>query len=230
MLLNILKIAKRLSFIALILLVTPWSTTAKVLPIAQEASAIPTQEMEVQAKPLDQRAVILRDYFAKYDSPLQDYAEDFVDAADTYGVDWKLVPSIAGVESTFGKATPGNYYYPSYNGWGWGVYGTQSLSFKSWKDGIYTVTAGLQKNYISKGITSPYDINYTYASSTAWGGHVAFFMDDLDRFAKAYPNEQSFNLDQAKTEVQTISAQSSQLTSMSSVNSSSNLILAFKPQ
>ena len=154
--------------------------------IAEGESAIPVQEMTIQAKPLDPRAVVLRDYFEKYNSPLQDYSQDFVEAADAYGVDWKLVPAISGVESTFGKATPGNYYYPSYNGWGWGVYGTQAIYFKSWKDGIYTVTAGIGQNYASKGITSPYVMNATYASSPAWGGHVEYFLEDLTQFAKGY--------------------------------------------
>lgn len=135
----------------------------------------------VEPKKLDKRAQILRDYFIKYNSPLQDQAQDFIDAADTYGVDWKLVPSIAGVESTFGKFIPGGY-----NGWGWGVYGTQAIYFRSWRNGIFTVTKGLKENYLDKGLKNPYEMNKVYAASPAWGSKVSFFLADLDNFAKNY--------------------------------------------
>lgn len=150
--------------------------------LAEEATIIPSQEMVIERKRLDGKAIILRDYFAKYDSPLQDYTQDFIDAADTYQVDWKLVPAIAGVESTFGKNTPGGY-----NGWGWGVYANQALYFKSWRDGIFTVTKGLKENYINRGLITPYQINYAYAASPYWGSHVSFFMLDLEKFSKTYP-------------------------------------------
>src|SRR3989338_10148217 len=87
---------------------------------------------ELQIKEADERTRILADYFAKYNSPFEYHAQDFIDAADEYDVDWKLVPSIAGVESTFGKRTYG------YNAWGWGIYGDQTLNFASWRTGIYT--------------------------------------------------------------------------------------------
>ena len=150
--------------------------------VAEKAKPeVPVQIMAVEAKPVDTRVLILHDYLAKYNSPLQDNAGDFIEAADMYNVDWKLVPSIAGVESTFGKQTPGGF-----NGWGWGVYGNQALGFKSWKDGIFTVTQGLKENYIDKGLTDPYAMNRAYAASQAWGGHVTYFMNDLDKFAQAY--------------------------------------------
>ena len=146
------------------------------LPIKQAASAneIPSK---VESKQLDSRAKILSDYFAKYDSPLQYQAQDFIDAADKYGVDWKLVPSIAGVESTFGKRAYG------FNAWGWGIYGNQALGFNSWRDGIFTVTGGLKENYINKGLTNPNSINRVYAASPTWGFRVNYFMKDLDKFA-----------------------------------------------
>lgn len=147
--------------------------------IKAEDQAKPAQKVE--AKALDPRAEILKDYLAKYDSPLQTHAQDFVDAADKYQVDWKLVPAIAGVESTFGKNIPGGF-----NGWGWGVYGDQALYFKSWRDGIFTVTAGLKENYFNKGLDNPYEINQAYAASPAWGAHVSYFLTDLDQYAKNY--------------------------------------------
>lgn len=138
----------------------------------------------VKAKQLDGRAEILSLYLAKYDSPLQYHAQDFVDAAQTYNLDWKLVAAIAGVESTFGKFIPGGY-----NGWGWGVYGNQAIFFNSWKEGIFTVSKGLRENYLDKGLTDPYSINRRYAASPTWGRKVAYFMNDLEKFATKFESE-----------------------------------------
>ena len=138
-------------------------------------------DSNIQAKKIDIETEILTNYLAKYNSPMKDHAQDFVDAAKTYNVDWKLVPSIAGVESTFGKFIPGGY-----NAWGWGVYGTQAIYFDSWRDGIFTVTKGLKENYINKGLTDPFAMNRIYAASPAWGGHVSFFLSDLEKFEKEY--------------------------------------------
>lgn len=141
-------------------------------------AAAPTPKSQVEAKQLDKKAQILADYFHQYNSPLENHAQDFVDAADQYGVDWKLVPSISGVESTFGKNSYG------YNAWGWGIYGNQALGFNSWREGIYTVTSGLKSGYIERGLTDPFSMNRVYAASPTWGWRVNYFMNDLDRFSK----------------------------------------------
>ncbi len=132
----------------------------------------------VETRQLDKRAQILADYFAKYNSPFEYQAQDFIDAADQYGIDWKLVPAISGVESTFGKQSYG------YNAWGWGIYGDNTLDFKSWKDGIYTVTGGLKQNYIDKGLTDPFAMNRAYAASPLWGRKVNYFIKDLEKFTQ----------------------------------------------
>lgn len=185
------------------LLTLTFNSQTKVPQIASAKDVTPTQTMKVEVKTLDPRAVILRDYFAKYNSPLEDYAQDFIDASDKYNVDWKLVPSIAGVESTFGQQIPGGF-----NDWGWGVYGTQAIYFKSQKDGIYTVTQAMRTNYLNRGLTTPYEMNSSYASSGAWGGHVAFFMNDLENFASTYSQykpAKTVSLNHPNLEFQTIS-------------------------
>lgn len=142
-------------------------------------TSLPTVTHQIEARQIDRRTQILADYFAQYDSPLQYHAQDFIDAADINGVDWKLVPAIAGVESTFGKFIPGGY-----NAWGWGVYGNQALAFSSWRNGIFTVTEGLKKNYIDQGLTNPYTMSPVYAASPTWGYKVDYFMKDLDSLRK----------------------------------------------
>lgn len=135
----------------------------------------------IEAKKLDYRAEILSNYLAKYNSPLQYHAQDFIDAADTYQLDWKMMPAIAGVESTFGKFIPGGY-----NGWGWGVYGTQAIYFTSWRDAIFTISKGLREGYLDKGLSDPYSMNRVYAASPTWGMKVSYFMNDIEQFAGDY--------------------------------------------
>lgn len=136
---------------------------------------------EIEAKKLDPKAQVLAAYLEKRNSPMQYHAQDFIDAANQYNLDWKLVASIAGVESTFGKFIPGGY-----NGWGWGVYGTQAIYFSSWRDGIFTVSKGLRENYLDRGLTDPIAMNRVYAASPTWGSKVSYFMADLEKFASQF--------------------------------------------
>lgn len=167
-------------FLKRLLLITLLLLTVSNNPLIQEQVSA-NEIHEIQSAKIDRRAEILSMYLALHNSPLQYHAQDFIDAADTYGVDWKLVPAIAGVESTFGKFIPGGY-----NAWGWGVYGNQALGFKSWKDGIHTVTKGLKKNYIDRGLTDPYAMNRVYAASPSWGWKVAFFLNEINKFSQKY--------------------------------------------
>lgn len=134
--------------------------------------------VQIETKKLDGRTKILSEYLARFNSPLQYHAQDFIDASQVYGLDWRMLPAIAGVESTFGKQIPGGF-----NAWGWGVYGSQAIYFKSWRDGIFTIARGLRENYLNRGLTDPYSMNKVYASSPYWGGKVSFFMQDMEKFA-----------------------------------------------
>ena len=73
----------------------------------------------------DKRIQQLESFLKSYDSPLAEQAENFIISADRYGIDWKLVPAITGVESTFGKRIP----YQSYNAYGWA---SGTYFFESW--------------------------------------------------------------------------------------------------
>lgn len=145
----------------------------------------------IEARRIDRRTEILQAYLSQFNSPLKGQAGDFVEASQTYNLDWRLVAAIAGVESTFGKFIPGgpDPKFTSYNAWGWGVYGTQAIYFKSWREGIFTVSEGLRKNYLDKGLTDPYAINRIYAVSPTWGSKVSFFLEDMEKFADNYNKE-----------------------------------------
>lgn len=129
---------------------------------------------------VDKRSEQLENYLKSHNSPLAEEADTFVQTADEYGLDWKLVAAIAGVESTFGKRVP----YQSYNAWGWGIFtGKQDgIHFINWRDGITQVSSGLRKNYLDKGATNLQQIGRRYAASATWYTRVNFFMNKIDDF------------------------------------------------
>lgn len=174
--------------LGLLLLFTVHYSLFPVEAQAQIFNAPNAQIIEIEAKPIDKRAQVLKNYLAKHKSPLENSAQDFIDAADQYGIDWKLVVSISGVESTFGKRIPGGHdpLYTSYNGWGWGVYGDNVLKFKSWREAIFTISKGLKENYVDKGYTEPISMNRKYAASQTWGVRVVYFMNEIEKFAQGY--------------------------------------------
>lgn len=125
----------------------------------------------------DFRVVKLQAFLAQYDSPLTPYAQVFVDRADEYQIDWKLVPAITGVESTFGKQIPFN----SYNAYGWN---NGNYRFQSWEDSIKTVSQALKEKYYNRGLDTPYKIGPVYAPpSSTWAGKVSRFMNEIENFS-----------------------------------------------
>lgn len=109
----------------------------------------------------------------KYNSPMSENAESFVNACKTHELDCFLLPAIAGTESTFGQFIALGTFNPF--GWGQGY-----MQFKSWDEAIDTVGAGLRENYINKGAKSVEDIGYIYANkSDTWAGHVRSFMKEF---------------------------------------------------
>jgi len=134
----------------------------------------------------DNRVKILREFLKSYDSPLALFAKEFVESADTYNLDWRLVAAISGVESTFGHQIPPG----SYNGWGWGVYGNNVIYFSSWKDGIRTISKGLRERYMDRaGTDNIYAIASSYAASPTWAVRVEFFMNRISNFSVLNPKE-----------------------------------------
>lgn len=166
------------SLLALFLSTLPTSKLEEDSLVSKSGKPEPKITAKVAVKKLDNRAKILKDYLAQYNSPLQYHAQDFIDAADTYQLDWRLMPAISGVESTFGKASYG------FNGWGWG--GSNLIVFNGWRDGIFTISKGLKERYVDKGLTEPYSMNKIYAASPTWGTRVTKFMNDMHQFSQKY--------------------------------------------
>lgn len=136
-------------------------------------SAVP-KFRQIKEVTFDYRVYTLRKFLNKFGSPLTPYSLEFIKQADYYGIDYRIVPAITGVESTFGKQIP-KY---SYNAYGW-VNG--NYSFKSWSDSIQIVTKTLKYNYMDKGATSIDKIARIYAPpSQTWGVKVQYFVSRID--------------------------------------------------
>lgn len=124
----------------------------------------------------DPRVEKLRRFLARHKSPLSGYAYEFVNAADKYGLDWRLVPAISGVESTFGKRIPRG----SYNAYGWA---NGDFRFDSWENSINIVSQSLKIKYIDKGAPSINKIARRYAPpSSTWAWKVKYFMEKIEPF------------------------------------------------
>jgi hypothetical protein len=78
----------------------------------------------------DPRLNILRRFFAEIGCPALRYAPAFLEAADDFALDWRLLPSLSYVESTGGKAARNNNFF----GWDSG-----RAKFSSPAAGIQTV-------------------------------------------------------------------------------------------
>ncbi len=121
----------------------------------------------------DKRVAALRNVFARHNSPLVEYAGLYVKYADENGVDWRLLPAISGLESSFGIYL----IQGTHNGYGWGG-GT--IYFDSWEDGIATIDKALRQNYIDRGATDVWSIGPIYAESPTWSVRVNSFMNEID--------------------------------------------------
>ncbi len=105
----------------------------------------------------------------KYNSPMADEAEAFTKACQDYNLNCFLLPSIAGLESTFGKFLIPQSYNPF--GWGGGL-----IYFENWSTAIDTVGHALRDNYIEKwNCDSLEKIGTIYSESETWAQRVAYF-------------------------------------------------------
>ena len=115
-----------------------------------EAGQSATRPVRLAPLP-DPRVAKLEKFLKRVNSPLAPKAQVFIAKADQYELpDWKMLPAITGVESTFGKAIPSN----SYNAYGWA---NGNYYFKNWDESIDTVSKTLKTNYINLFIKNGVD-------------------------------------------------------------------------
>ena len=125
----------------------------------------------------DARIDTLRQFFKKYGSALEPYAQDVITAADRYGLDFRLIPAIAMQESNLCKKAPKD----SHNCWGFGIYGGKVTKFESYSEAIDTVSKTLAMDYKGEGLKTTEEImsRYTPSNKGDWAKSVNFFMDQL---------------------------------------------------
>jgi len=93
---------------------------------------------------LKRKELAIKSVLNRYNSPMVDSASSFTETCLKYNLDCYLLPSIAGLESTFGR-----FIWPnSYNAFGWA---RGFMMFNSWSEGIDTVGKGLRENYLNRG-------------------------------------------------------------------------------
>lgn len=159
-----------------------WFTVESAFAVEKTARTSAKLSMaNVVSEKEDKRVQILTKYLEKYNSPLAPHAGKFIEEADKNNLDWKLLVSIAGVESYFGKHIP----YNSYNGWGWGVYNGNVHNFTSWDEGITEISFELRAKYMNKwGAKDVEEIGSFYAADPNWSKKVTHFMDELEAFTE----------------------------------------------
>lgn len=175
---------KKISITVLILLALLGVGFARPVEAAPEVSDA-AATLTVHQADNDPRAEQLHSYLVSHNSPLSEMAQHFVEEADRLNLDWRLVPAIAGVESTFGQHVPSG----SYNAWGWGIPTGQEwgIGFRDWKGGITAVSEGLRYNYIDRGAITIDQIGHVYAASPAWSWKVRFFIEKINEFTPNKP-------------------------------------------
>jgi hypothetical protein len=123
----------------------------------------------------DIRAISLNKYLNDQNSPLAPYSGTMVYYADFYQIDWRLVPAITGVESSFGIYMPAG----SFNAYGWAG---GEAKFDSWEASIKEVSKTLSEKYYAKGLDTPNKIGPVYAPpSTTWSTKVNRFMEKISQ-------------------------------------------------
>lgn len=78
------------------------------LPYVSHQPAVGTPTPDVRE---DHRLNVLQKFFGKADCPAGKYSAHFIEAADDYDLDWRLLPSISYVESTGGKMARHNNFF-----------------------------------------------------------------------------------------------------------------------
>ncbi len=93
-----------------------------------------TADAPLSAQDSAERAQKLEAFFEAHGCPRPFHARDYVDAADRYGVDYRILPAVSVRESTCG------WYARRNNRWGWA---SMRVGFRSVERGIHYITRQL---------------------------------------------------------------------------------------
>lgn len=160
-------------------------TTTPVGQSYQNYKALPTNLAELTTQEVsigksDARTLIVYRFFKQNNAPLAQFAEKFIEVADKYSLDFRILPAIAMQESNGGKVIPNS----SFNPFGYGIYGGKILKFVSFDEAIERVGMGLKEDYIDKGLKTPEQIMVKYTPPSIekggpWAIGISSFMEEL---------------------------------------------------
>lgn len=132
------------------------------------------ENKDIEKVEQEKMRIVIENVLRRYDSPLVGEADSFVKTCIKYQIDCYLLPSIAGLESTFGKFVWPNSHNPF--GWARGF-----MMFDTWSEGIDTVGKGLRKGYLNKGALTVEDIGPIYSESPTWAVRVQYFISQFEK-------------------------------------------------
>jgi hypothetical protein len=112
----------------------------------------------------DPRLQSLKNFFEKAACPALKYVSAFLEAADIYELDWRLLPSISYVESSGGKAAPNNNLF----GWDSGHAHFASAAAGIHEVGYQLSHSELYRDKDTDAILATYNPNADYAIKVKW--------------------------------------------------------------
>lgn len=140
-----------------------------------------TNGLTIEFKEADAKPESVRQFLARYNSPLEPYTNDLISISLKYGLDHRLLAAIAMQESNLCKKVRED---SAHNCWGWGIHSGKGLAFKSYPEAIEAVAKGLSAKYKDKhGLTTPEQIEKRYNpnSTGSWSFSVNHFMSQMLR-------------------------------------------------
>ena len=139
-----MKILFKVFFLSILLAFI--TSPAYAQPEADQSARLLTLEVyDYTTVRMAKKKIAINSLLKKYNSPLVSSIDSFLNTCTSYSLDCYLLPSIAGLESSFGK-----HVLPGSNnpfGWGGGL-----IIFDSWDQAIAAVGKGLKYNYIDREI------------------------------------------------------------------------------
>lgn len=143
---------------------------------------------------VDLRVITLEDFFNSYGSPLEEYADDFIEASERYNIDnWQLLPAIA-INETNGCQTGISYHQR--NCWGWGGGPKNRIQFESFEDAIDTISYAMVSSYGNERM-NPRDIQGTYCGPNCmeqgwkWARGVNSYVKQINNYGLNYGLERT---------------------------------------
>ena len=137
---------------------------AGMVTLPERVSPLQAHRTEAPDYRGDPRLESLQRFFEKAGCPAVAYTRAFLEAADVYDLDWRLLPSISFVESTGGKAAPNNNLF----GWDSGKAQFDSPTAGIHKVGYQLAHSDLYRNKDLDGILATYNPNADYAVKVKW--------------------------------------------------------------